>query len=717
MEAVFLKILNMSITASWLVLAVIALRFLLKKAPKAFTVILWGLVGIRLILPFSFESVLSLIPSAETVPSNFTYSPIPKIDSGIGALNSAINPIISDALAPNMNAVSGSNPMQSITLIAAIVWVTGIAAMLLYTLISYLRFRRKVREAAPHRENIYLCDGIGAPFILGVICPRIYLPSDIGEADMEYVIAHERAHLKRRDHLWKPLGFLLLAIYWFNPVLWIAYILLCRDIELACDEKVIRNKGTQIKKSYSEALVNCSVPRKMIAACPLAFGEGSIKGRIKSVLNYKKPAFWIIIVSIIACIAVAVCFLTNPKTQIKIPDNVKILGSGSEIDNVYIFIKEISLDTDKPYAVIEWENRNEFDENVYYLIISKLYDIQYFDNDKAEYISCAKTESAFLDQEVLIGPGETVEKTYDLQGFDLTKEGRYCIIASAGFPLSSSSQFYNKDIWVQFEISFPPENIGFDLPSDREIAKLMNIGSNMIDSLGLPAYGIIEGENTAVISVNVNNVEAFGEKSVWHDAYIVIVTESSTTYYEVGPNLASNDKVYLRDFDGDGSDEIVVQQTVAMSGGAGGYHSRVLKFENGGIKPIFDSCSETKSDTGFSSAFKDGFKVEISNKFTGYKKELDFSDTEKYKGVFYDESGKVLEGYKDENWILIDSFYQFVPGDVDNDGIYEITCLQYTSLHGHTDGIGFCKSVLKYDKNIGEFVVADAEFVQLETRE
>ena len=441
MEAVFLKILNMSITASWLVLTVIALRFLLKKAPKAFTVILWGLVGIRLILPFSFESVLSLIPSAETVPSNFTYSSIPEIDSGIGMINSAINPLISETLAPN--EVGGVTPMEIVTLIAAIVWVTGIAAMLSYTLISYLRFRKKVREAAPLRENIYLCDGISTPFILGVIRPRIYLPSNVSEADAQHVIAHEMAHIKRRDHLWKPLGFLLLTIYWFNPVLWIAYILLCRDIELACDEKVIKDKGAQIKKSYSEALVNCSVPRKMIAACPLAFGEGSVKGRIKSVLNYKKPAFWIIIVSIIACISVAVCFLTNP-IRGKMPKGFTIVESGSDIEGLSISVQDVELDTADAHLSVKWKNKSGVE-----IEYGCPYDILYLEN--GEYVSCAKTDLAFTLIAYFLGNGASTTVNYGLTEFDLTRSGSYRFIVKANKELPGDRE--NKDLWIDFEIN------------------------------------------------------------------------------------------------------------------------------------------------------------------------------------------------------------------------------------------------------------------------
>lgn len=329
MEALFLKILNMSITAGWIFLAVIAVRLLLKKAPKWIAVLMWGLAGIRLVCPLSLESIFSLIPSAETVPGNILYTDTPEIHSGVAAVNSVVNPILSESLAPTVGA--SVNPMQVIVGIASVVWLVGIGAMLLYTAVSYLAIHKKVKEAVPFRENIWLCDHVDTPFILGVLHPRIYLPSAMGEGDMEYVIAHEKAHLKRRDHWWKPLGFLLLTVYWFQPILWIAYILLCRDIELACDEKVIRDMGTEHKKPYSDALVHCSVRRRVIAACPLAFGEVGVKERVKSVLHYRKPAFWILAAAVIACVAVAVCFLTNPKSSSRAPDPTNPEGSNQNL--------------------------------------------------------------------------------------------------------------------------------------------------------------------------------------------------------------------------------------------------------------------------------------------------------------------------------------------------------------------------------------------------
>lgn len=314
MSDLFISLFNMSITASWLVLAVVLLRFILKKAPKWINTVLWAFVGFRLICPFSFESIFSLIPSTQTIPQNITSGPSFDVNTGINIVDTQVNDYL------------GSHYFEGVTVpvntgftavnIITVLWLLGIIAMMVYTGISFIRLNQKVREGVVLQDNIWLCDRIDTPFILGLFRPRIFLPSGMAENDMEYVIAHENAHLRRRDHWWKPLGFILLTVYWFNPVMWLAYILLCRDIELACDEKVIKEMGTDIKKSYSEALINCSVSRRTISACPLAFGETGVKDRIKSVLSYKKPTLWVIIIAVISCIVVAVCFLTNPKSDL-----------------------------------------------------------------------------------------------------------------------------------------------------------------------------------------------------------------------------------------------------------------------------------------------------------------------------------------------------------------------------------------------------------------
>lgn len=312
MSGIFLKLLNLSISASWLVLVVLALRLVLKRAPKWVNVLLWGMVALRLMLPFSIESALSLIPSAETVsPEVVQFDPAPTITSGVEFIDNAVNPSLSESFAAA--PLASVNPLYVWTYLAGWVWLIGLAAMLLYALVSYLRLRRCVRASIPLRENIYVCDEVPSPFILGIVHPRIYLPSALDEAQRGSVLSHERAHLARRDHWWKPLGFALLAVYWFNPLLWLAYTLLCRDIELACDERVLRGMDAGQVKAYSSALLACSVPRRMIAACPLAFGEVGVGARVKNALRYKKPAFWVVAVSVVVCTVVAVCFLTNPE--------------------------------------------------------------------------------------------------------------------------------------------------------------------------------------------------------------------------------------------------------------------------------------------------------------------------------------------------------------------------------------------------------------------
>lgn len=313
MEQIFLELLNMSLAACLLILAVMLLRLVLKKAPKWSRCAMWAIVAFRLVCPFTLESALSLIPSADEIPVEVTYAGQAGVQSGISFAQGTATLILPESLAPT--PMYSVNPMQVVLYIAALLWLVGMAGMLIYMAVSFLRLRWRVREAACLEGNVWVCDRVGSPFILGIIRPKIYLPSDISQEDMVHVLAHERAHLKRRDHWWKPLGFLVLTVHWFNPLVWVAYVLLCRDIELACDEKVIRDMGEEEKKPYASALINCAAERKSIAACPLAFGETGVKGRIKSVLNYKKPIFWVVWLAVAACIVLAVCFLTDPRAD------------------------------------------------------------------------------------------------------------------------------------------------------------------------------------------------------------------------------------------------------------------------------------------------------------------------------------------------------------------------------------------------------------------
>ncbi|MBQ8381744.1 MAG: hypothetical protein IJX47_00905 [Clostridia bacterium] len=381
MESVFLTVLNMSLTASWIILALFLLRLLLRRAPRWLLCLLWIPAAVRLTIPFTVESILCLLPSGEPVPQEILVTAKPQIHTGIEMLNSAVNPILESELSPAPGA--SVNPMQVIAFVAAIVWIAGILALLTYAAVGYLRLARRVRVSAPLEgldetakpAHIRICDNIGMPFILGIFRPRIYLPSAMDAATMEQVIAHERAHLSRRDHLWKPLGYLILALHWFNPLVWVAYILFCRDLETACDEKVIRKMNGEEKAAYSETLLTCSHPKRAISACPLAFGEIGVKGRIKSILHYKKPTVWVIGAVVIAAAVLVVFFMTSPKKEVSqeshnlpsraIMEVARTLPGCVAIDEYGFY----AYDLNGTLYRISWENTAEIEEGETVLIL------------------------------------------------------------------------------------------------------------------------------------------------------------------------------------------------------------------------------------------------------------------------------------------------------------------------------------------------------------
>lgn len=315
MNAVFENLVHISMMANWLILAVMLLRFLLKKAPRWITCALWALVGVRLICPFSIESPASLVPQTNFImqgvvdtnlihPENVPLNPTGMITTG---------------------ETGGLSVAQSLPVLP-VIWCIGVFLMLCYFAFSYLKMRRLVREAVPEQGNVWICDAVATPFILGILRPRIYLPSGISQANRAYVLAHERSHLRCKDHWWKPLAFLLLAVYWFDPFVWAAYALVCRDIEFACDERVISRYGLSEKKAYSQALLECGSHSRLVLTCPIAFGEKAVIQRVRNVLNYKRPRFWITLVSLAVIAATAVGFLTVPvKTEAQNADNVAVI--------------------------------------------------------------------------------------------------------------------------------------------------------------------------------------------------------------------------------------------------------------------------------------------------------------------------------------------------------------------------------------------------------
>lgn len=442
MSEVFLRIINMSISASYIVLAVLLLRLLLKKAPKWITVILWGIVAVRLICPFSIESVLSLIPSKEAVSPSIMTDPLPTINTGILAINSAINPIIGESLAPTPG--NSVNPLQIWIPVLTAAWAFGMAALLIYAVISYARIKKQIGTAVLLRNNIYQSENVKSPFVLGIIKPKIYLPFDVDEKDLEYVVAHEMAHIRRKDHLWKPLGFLLLMLHWFNPLMWFAYVLLCRDIELACDEKVIKTLDRDERADYSQALLTCSVNRRMITACPIAFGEVGVKARVKSVLNYRKPAFWLILAAVVACAAVAVCFLTNPP-QKQEDDLMPLHGDiYTDYEGVYISIKSIDKDEGGQNIFnILWHN--DTDEEVTF---GEIFTIER--KTAGGWSETDAGETVFDGVGYLLKPHIAVEKSYVSEHCDFSKTGAYRF--SAPFSIKKDDEWVSYETWFTFDI-------------------------------------------------------------------------------------------------------------------------------------------------------------------------------------------------------------------------------------------------------------------------
>lgn len=386
MNQIFITLVNGSYAAGWLVLALVLLRPLIKRAPRWISVALWGLVALRLVCPVFPESSLSLVPSAQVIVPEVLTGASPSIQSGIPAVDEAIDPVVQEFFTPGIG--DSVDPLQVWLPVCAGIWCLGVLAMGVYAVVSWLLLKRRVCAAVLLRDNIYQSEWIRTPFVLGLLKPRIYLPFGTPEGNMEHILAHERSHIRRKDHWWKPIGYALLALHWFHPLMWLAYILLCRDIEVACDEKVIRRMDAQQRADYSQTMLRCGADRRYIVACPVAFGEVGVKARIKHVLIYKKPAFWIILAALILCFAVAVCFLTNPAgvwSAVQLQENLYVAGDlvGMKGEMAYMpkdgsqLIPEIRIGAEGlrvyahiggmkrlPYVQIEWLTRDELVEQL-----------------------------------------------------------------------------------------------------------------------------------------------------------------------------------------------------------------------------------------------------------------------------------------------------------------------------------------------------------------
>lgn len=403
MDGLFLHIINMSVTASYVIAIVIMLRLLLKKLPKVFSYVLWFAVLFRLVIPFSFESVLSLIPKDVHIPQDIIYSANPQISSGISSIDSMVNNILP---AP-VNQAASINPMQVWLAVGEIIWITGMAILLFYSIFTTVKLYRNINGAIHTEDNIYILDGLKTPFVFGLINPKIYLPVHLSENEKIYVLLHEQTHIKRLDHIVKPVFFLVTCIYWFNPLAWIAFFLMGEDMELSCDEKVVKQLGSSIKKEYSSSLLSMSTGRKIVSGCPLAFGENNTKSRIKNILKYKKPTVWVLAAAIIAVAIIIAALISNPKQEARLDDlRPMIMVNGelyldtgrsvhAEIDESAIIgeVKSSVSPSEKPAEEGQTNfgftgaNYARFEENIAVLIDNEWYVFEKEVNDSADEIN------------------------------------------------------------------------------------------------------------------------------------------------------------------------------------------------------------------------------------------------------------------------------------------------------------------------------------------
>lgn len=476
LEDVFLKIFNMSLTAVWIILAVMLLRLVFKKAPKTLVCALWILAAVRLVVPFPFESSLSLVPSGDVVRKSSaagSFIPGAAVSTGFEYLNS----VISSAEPP---AITEPESTLDVMKVLSVVWAVGVLAVLIYALASFLSLQKKVSASVKYKDDVFFCDNIASPFILGVFKPKIYLPSTIDEGKIEAVLAHEKAHLKRKDNLIKPLAFLILSVHWFNPLCVLAYVLLCRDIELACDERVIKTLSLDERKEYSQTLLDLSVKRKTISACPLAFGEVGVKERIKNVLNYKKPAFWVIVVALVACVLATVFFVTNPKEKEPFENDViKVVKIESEEPSVTFKLLSAEVNPDGLKLVIRWKNDSEkvisYGESytVSFLKSKEKGNPSWIDN---------KLPYAFDLVAYTVSPNGTDEHSYSLSS-SATEIGRYKL--ETVFNYGNANEAEERKISLTFDLKKEIEITDGSSGSVDGAAKKMLGGSKLLDFFGL----------------------------------------------------------------------------------------------------------------------------------------------------------------------------------------------------------------------------------------
>ncbi|MDD4440038.1 MAG: M56 family metallopeptidase [Tissierellia bacterium] len=490
MDKLFLTVLNMSLTASYVIAFVIAIRLFLKKFPKNFSYLLWIAVLFRLICPFSFDSIVSLIPKNINIPQDIAYMPKPEINSGITVIDSAVNNVLPS---PPINQIASANPMQIWLAIGEAVWLIGITILLIYSVITTVKLYSKLRNAKHIKDNIYLVNGFKTPFVFGIVYPKVYLPDRLLESEKSYVSLHEQTHIKRLDHIVKLIFFIATCIHWFNPLAWIAFYLMGEDMELSCDEKVVKQMGSSIKKEYSSSLLSMSTGRRILGGSPIAFGENNTKDRIKNVLNYKKPKFWVIVILIFVIIAVGIGLMTNPK-------NDKSVTVSNE-DKISAYLKENSINTFSLYYELLDFNISDYQEKVVdgkieaifsYTIVHKNYDR---DPDTVQYIKEAK---------------ERGDKNYQTYYNEYLQSQNMNFFLKAVIDEYNTITLYSKNPAIESEEWHQVEMSDFVIGKITEEHESENINRNEPIENNIAEYISYDYENRSIYIAGLKIFEEFG---------------------------------------------------------------------------------------------------------------------------------------------------------------------------------------------------------------
>ncbi len=562
-ETLFLTFFNMSITASFVVVAVLVLRLLLSRIPKIFSYALWAVVLFRLLCPISFESALSLLPiNPEPVPPEILYQTVPEITSGLEAIDVTINPVLP---APAVGA--SVNPLQIITFIFAVVWILGVATMTIVGLIGYLKLRRNLVGALCFKDNIFLADNIPSPFVSGIFRPRIFLPSSLSESERVYIIAHENHHIKRLDHITRAVAFLALALHWYNPLVWLAFHLSAKDMELSCDEAVIKSLDKQLRANYSESLLRFSTGKRLKVMTPLAFSESDTKSRVKNIVRYKKPILLITAVALVAVVLVGFSLSSNPIITIKLVDaetvhlteqfisgitSSAVSFNGNETDlnssqteKLLEFVRQIEVEKNEKSKDLS-ENRDKENVLTLYFGDNSKYDLNFNSNFSEVYLdNFVKPSYSYY---VITEAGEITNALNSIVlGFDIetawSNRTKYIGDNSAVINIVSAFDFGEGVVYdgISLETAEQPYSLTVNLKATEDIVGTSDVGGTVV---GTTNYDLSDTEKKADVMFSlIENVDNISFKLTDNAGL-----SNTQTYYRNESNVFFEDEEQREDF-------------------------------------------------------------------------------------------------------------------------------------------------------------------------